>query len=173
MVIRCAFANARLLKTRPDTRQSSRGRLDRSGNAKNNSEFKNVTDGRTDRPTYRPTDTARCRVACPRLKTVKSWSHSLTYILSSSRQLFPAIRQLPSDVPAPLCHSFSRISAEQVVVKWIGEDGSFSAVRKSRTLSLGKSETDANYSSKTPEVRRAWSSSSAVMRCIFVCVPLP
>ncbi|MEE3021465.1 MAG: hypothetical protein VX367_02380 [SAR324 cluster bacterium] len=32
-------------------------------------EFKNVTDGRTDRPTYRPTDTARCRVACPRLKT--------------------------------------------------------------------------------------------------------
>ena len=26
--------------------------------------FRNVTDGRTDRPT----DTARCRVACPRLK---------------------------------------------------------------------------------------------------------
>ena len=28
-------------------------------------EFRNVTDGRTDGPT----DTARCRVACPRLKT--------------------------------------------------------------------------------------------------------
>ena len=25
-------------------------------------------DGPTDRPTYQPTDTARCRVACPRLK---------------------------------------------------------------------------------------------------------
>ena len=31
-------------------------------------------DGRTDLPTYRPTDTARCRVACPRLKKViKKW----------------------------------------------------------------------------------------------------
>ena len=30
----------------------------------NRSQFKNVTDGQTDRPT----DTARCRVACPRLK---------------------------------------------------------------------------------------------------------
>ena len=25
-------------------------------------------DGRTDQPNYRPTDMARCRVACPRLK---------------------------------------------------------------------------------------------------------
>ena len=29
---------------------------------RNRSEFKNVTDGRTDRPTDLPTDTARCRV---------------------------------------------------------------------------------------------------------------
>ena len=34
----------------------------------NRSEFKNVTDRRTDLPTNLPTDTARCRVACPPLK---------------------------------------------------------------------------------------------------------
>ena len=28
------------------------------------------TDGRTDQPTDLPTDTARCRVACPRIKSV-------------------------------------------------------------------------------------------------------
>ena len=32
---------------------------------KNRSEFRNVTDGPTDRQTDGPTDTARCRVACP------------------------------------------------------------------------------------------------------------
>ena len=43
-------------KTRPDTRQSSRGRLGRSSNAKKRSKIKNVTDGPTDGRTYRPTD---------------------------------------------------------------------------------------------------------------------
>ena len=48
-------------KTRPDTRQDSRGRLGRGRNAKTarNSEIF---------VTYFRTDTARCRVACPRLK---------------------------------------------------------------------------------------------------------
>ena len=49
-------------KTRPDTRQSSRGWLGRSSNAKT---AQNSKMWRTDRPT----DMARCRVACPRLKT--------------------------------------------------------------------------------------------------------
>ena len=35
----------------------------------NRPEFKNVTDGPTDRHTNLPTNTARCRVACPQLKT--------------------------------------------------------------------------------------------------------
>ena len=51
-------------KTRPDTRQSSRGRLGRSSNAKTRLEFKNVMD----LPTNLPTDTARFIVAWPRLK---------------------------------------------------------------------------------------------------------
>ena len=53
-----------LTLTRLDTRQVSRGRLGRSGNAKtarNSTKF--VTD--------LPTDTARCRVACPQLKNNK------------------------------------------------------------------------------------------------------
>ena len=58
-------------ETRPDTRQSSRGRLGRSSNAKTALNSKKVTLP-TDLPTYRPTDlptdTAMCRVACPRLK---------------------------------------------------------------------------------------------------------
>ena len=49
-----------------DTRQDSRGRLGRSSNAKPARNSKMLRrDGRTD-PT---TDTVRCRVACPRLKT--------------------------------------------------------------------------------------------------------
>ena len=51
-------------KTRPDTRQSSRGWLGRSNNAKNARNLKML-------PTDLPTDTERCRVACPRLKTKK------------------------------------------------------------------------------------------------------
>ena len=60
------------MQTRPNTRQSSRGRLGRSSNAKiaRNSEML---------PTYRrtdgPTDTARCRVACPRLKKRKVYGN--------------------------------------------------------------------------------------------------
>ena len=49
-------------KTRPDTRQFRRGRFGRSSNVKTARNSKMLrTDG--------PTDTARCRVACPRLKT--------------------------------------------------------------------------------------------------------
>ena len=40
-----------LIETRPDTGQSSRGRLGRSSNGKYCSEFKNLTDGQTDRQT--------------------------------------------------------------------------------------------------------------------------
>ena len=36
------------LETRPDTRQSSRGRLGRSNNAKTARNFRNISDGRTD-----------------------------------------------------------------------------------------------------------------------------
>ena len=53
----CHFASIR--KTRPDTRQSSRGRLGRSSNAKTVHNYR-ISD--------RPTDTSRCRVACQRLK---------------------------------------------------------------------------------------------------------
>ena len=53
------------MKTRPDTRQYSRGRLGRGCNAKT---ARNSKIFRTDLPTYRPTNMARCRVACPRLK---------------------------------------------------------------------------------------------------------
>ena len=48
-------------KTWLDTRQSSRGRLGRSSNAKTARNFRNICDGLT--------DTVRRRVACPRLKT--------------------------------------------------------------------------------------------------------
>ena len=62
-----------LLVTRPNTRQSSRGWLGRSSNAKTAQNSKMWrTDGRTDRHTDLPTDTARCRVACPRLKITDS-----------------------------------------------------------------------------------------------------
>ena len=58
-------------KTRPDTRQSSRGRLSRSWNAKTACKFRNVLDGLT--------DTASCRVACPRLKTNKQLFATFTF----------------------------------------------------------------------------------------------
>ena len=48
------------------TRQDSRGRLDRSGNARNHSQFKNVMDGPTDQRTNQPT--RQGVVTCPRLK---------------------------------------------------------------------------------------------------------
>ena len=59
-------------ETRPDTRQFSRGRFGRSSNAKKQSQFRNVTDGSA--------DTARCRVACPRLKRIMKFSHILCQI---------------------------------------------------------------------------------------------
>ena len=58
--------------TRPDTRQDSRRQLGRGRYAviaRNSTKF--VTDRQTNGPTDRPTDTARCRVACPRLKTAR------------------------------------------------------------------------------------------------------
>ena len=57
------------MRTRPDTRQDSRGGLGRSSNEKTarNSKMWRI-DGPTDGPTDLPTDTARRRVACPRLK---------------------------------------------------------------------------------------------------------
>ena len=58
-------------KTRPDTRQSSRGRLGRSSNAKTARNFRNISL----RPTDVPTNTVRCRVACPRLKIEKQISN--------------------------------------------------------------------------------------------------
>ena len=51
-------------KTRPDTRQSNRGRLGRSCNAEAASNSKMLQDGTIDRPT----NTARFTVACPQLK---------------------------------------------------------------------------------------------------------
>ena len=63
-------------KTRPDTRQSSRGRLGRSSNAKTARNSKML---RTDRPTDLPTDMARCRVACPRLKIRGRWRTRKTW----------------------------------------------------------------------------------------------
>ena len=52
-------------KTRPDTRQSSCGRLSRSSNAKT---ARNSKMWPTDRPTDLLTDTAGWRVACPQRK---------------------------------------------------------------------------------------------------------
>ena len=61
-----------LKKTRPDKRHYSHGRLGRGSEANNRSQFKDVTDGQTDEQTnlttYRPTSTARFRVAGLRLK---------------------------------------------------------------------------------------------------------
>ena len=54
-------------ETRPATRQNIRGRMGRGSNTKTASNQKIFqTDGRTNGPT----DTARCRVACPRLKRI-------------------------------------------------------------------------------------------------------
>ena len=50
--------------TRPDSLQDSRGQLGRGHNA---TEFNKIRNG----PTDRPTNTARCRVACPRHKSSK------------------------------------------------------------------------------------------------------
>ena len=54
-----------LVVTRPDTRQNSRGRLGRGCNNRcnNRSEFNKIRNV--------PTDTARCRVACPRQRIRK------------------------------------------------------------------------------------------------------
>ena len=51
--------------TTPDTRQGSRGWLGRGSNA---TIARNSGMWRTNRPTYLPTDRARCRVTCQRLK---------------------------------------------------------------------------------------------------------
>ena len=60
-------------ETRLDTRQSSRGRLGRSRNAKT---ARNLKMWPTDLPTDLPTDTARSRVACQRLEKAK-YAHFL------------------------------------------------------------------------------------------------
>ena len=57
-----AISEQRKIKTRLDTGQSSRGWLGRSSNAKTAWNSKML-------PTNLPTNTAGCRVACPRLKT--------------------------------------------------------------------------------------------------------
>ena len=71
----------------------------------NRSEFKNVTDG----PTYRPTDTARCRVACPRLKIIGSLKSVLCIqilkrIMSTSFALYPSFH--PRCRPRAFCRKF-------------------------------------------------------------------
>ena len=73
------------IKTRPDTRQTSRGRLGRSSSAKTTRNSKlwrmdGRTDGRTDGRMDLPTDMARCRVACPRLKI---HIHTLSFALNT------------------------------------------------------------------------------------------
>ena len=72
----CAFHVERYIVKRPDTRQSSHGRLGRSSNAKISLNSKMLwTDRWTYIPTEGPTDgltnTAKCRVACPRVKRVE------------------------------------------------------------------------------------------------------
>ena len=61
-----SFVRAGYSKTRPDTRQDSRRKMGRSSKQKPPEIWKMW---RTDRPTDLPTDMARCRVACPQLKT--------------------------------------------------------------------------------------------------------
>ena len=58
---------ANMYSTRPDTRQNSRGRLGRSKNPLGIQRYLRPTDERTDGRT----DTARCRVVFPRLKTMR------------------------------------------------------------------------------------------------------
>ena len=58
-----------LKETRPDTWQSSHGWMGRSSYAKTARNSKRLCDRWTNGLTDQPTDTARCRVACPRLKT--------------------------------------------------------------------------------------------------------
>ena len=50
------------------SRQSSHGRTGSSSNAKTTRNSEMLRDGRTDGQMDGRTDTARCRVACPRLK---------------------------------------------------------------------------------------------------------
>ena len=63
-------------ETRPETQQYSLGWLGRSSNSKTTW---NSKMWRTDLPTNLPTNPARCRVACPWLKTVSrsTWRMSL------------------------------------------------------------------------------------------------
>ena len=98
MVLNCIYWWILIRSTRPDTRQSSRGRLGRSSNAKKRWQFKNVTDGLTDGFMDGRTDTARCRVACPRLKTrvepIKDASNHVVHHVSHNVPfLKPMLRQ--------------------------------------------------------------------------------
>ena len=64
-------------------------------------------DGRTDIPTYRPTNTARCRVACPRLKInrEKNTNHNIHSISLSSCEVFVRFISPPLSRPTFLLFS--------------------------------------------------------------------
>ena len=65
--------------TRSDTQQDSRGRLGRSSNVRT---ARNSKMWRTDRHIDLPTNTARCRVACPRLKSSSLFVKQIQTFLS-------------------------------------------------------------------------------------------
>ena len=57
----------------------------------------------TYRPTYRPTDTARCRVACPRLKIIKSlMGQQLVCLIDGHVLIAGAINSPKSDLTDPV-----------------------------------------------------------------------
>ena len=81
-----------LWRTRPDTRQDSRGRL---GNGRDAKIARNSKIFVTYRHTDLPTDTARCRVACPRLKIQLIQEHMCfnIKILQIVQAAFPSVNK--------------------------------------------------------------------------------
>ena len=80
---------------------------------------------------------------------------SLVWAPFTPRQYFPAIVVNLSDVPPHLHHLFSKISVEQLIVKWIEEEN-FSAVRKTRVDPIGTSELDHQRASRSSEIMRRY-----------------
>ena len=80
---------------------------------------------------------------------------SLVWTPFTPRQYFPATVVNLSDVPPHLHRLFSKISVEQLIVKWIEEEN-FSAVRKTRVDPIGTSELDRQGASRSSEIMRRY-----------------
>ena len=59
-----------------------------------------------------------------------------------------------SDVPQHLS-SFARVSEDQIIVKWVGEE-TFTAVRRTRIFPLGQTDWDRDLADRTQDVTRRY-----------------